>query len=64
MLVIQRAEGQSLILTLGGVEIEIKVLESRSTKAKIGIQAPADVFVERKETRESRKAAGNDQTCN
>jgi carbon storage regulator len=53
MLVIRRSEGESLLLS-GGVEI--KVLEAGARKVILGIDAPPEVVVLRKEVAETGQA--------
>jgi carbon storage regulator len=53
MLVIRRAEGESILLS-GGVEI--RVLEAGPRKVVLGITAPAEVVVLRKEVAEAGEA--------
>jgi carbon storage regulator len=52
MLVIRRRAGQSVIIG-GGIEIE--VIEAGSGRVKLGIRAPRDVVVLRKEIAETRE---------
>ncbi len=52
MLVIRRRAGQSVII---GGEIEIEVIEAGSGRVKLGIRAPRDVVVLRKEIAETRE---------
>ncbi len=53
MLVIRRAEGESILLS-GGVEI--RVLEAGPRKVVLGIDAPDEVIVLRKEVAEAGEA--------
>ena len=46
MLVIRRRPGETLLI---GDEIEIEILETGSSHVKLGIKAPKDVLVLRKE---------------
>jgi len=46
MLVLTRKQGESILI---GEEIEIKIIEVSKNEVKIGIQAPKDVKVIRKE---------------
>ncbi len=46
MLVLSRKKGESVII---GDNIEIKILETKEGKVKLGISAPRDVSVLRKE---------------
>jgi carbon storage regulator len=46
MLVIRRRAGQSLLI---GESIEIEIIEVASTKVKLGIRAPKEILVLRKE---------------
>ena len=47
MLIITRKRGESIII--GENSIEIKVLEMHGNQVRIGVQAPTDVSVHRKE---------------
>lgn len=53
MLVIRRSEGESILLSGG---IEIRVLETGARKVVLGIAAPAEVAVLRKEVAEAGRA--------
>jgi carbon storage regulator len=53
MLVIRRSEGESILLSGG---IEIRVLESGPRKVVLGIAAPQEVVVLRKEVAETGEA--------
>ena len=53
MLVIRRSEGESLLLS-GGVEI--RVLEAGHKKVVLGIDAPPEIVVLRKEVAEAAQA--------
>ena len=48
MLVIRRRTGQSLLI---GPDVEIDVLEASSSRVKLGIRAPRQVLVLRKEAK-------------
>jgi carbon storage regulator len=48
MLVIRRRPGETLLI---GDEIEIEILETGSSQVKLGIRAPKEVIVLRKEIR-------------
>ncbi len=53
MLILNRKEGQSVIITTDeGEEIEISVLEISGKYAKLGFSAPESVGVDRKEVNE------------
>ena len=60
MLVITRKEGESIMI---GDEIEIIVIEYKDNRARIGIKAPRDVPVDRREIREkiSRISKSNEE---
>ncbi len=53
MLVIRRSEGESILLSGG---IEIRVLETAARKVVLGIAAPAEIAVLRKEVAEAGRA--------
>ncbi len=58
MLVLSRKTGESILL---GDDIEVKILESKDGRVKVGIEAPRSVSVIRKEvlgTIEANKEAG------
>lgn len=50
MLILNRKEGESIII---GDNIEIRILEIQDGKIKIGIEAPKEVTILRKEVYES-----------
>jgi len=57
MLVVRRREGESLVI---GEDIEVVILEAGPNRVKLGIMAPREVLVFRKElelTREQNRAA-------
>ena len=53
MLVITRKLGESFFI---GDNVEIRILELRSDKAKIGIEAPKEINVARKELLETKNS--------
>ncbi len=63
MLILNRKEGQSIVITTeAGEEIELSILEIKGKYAKVGIQAPATVTVDRKEVSERKKGGeGNEK---
>ena len=52
MLVIRRRPGESIVI---GAGVEIEVLESSSGRVKLGIRAPREVLVMRKEVQDTRE---------
>lgn len=52
MLVIRRRAGEAIVLPDG---VEIHVLEISGSRVKLGVVAPAHVFVVRKEAEEARR---------
>jgi carbon storage regulator CsrA len=63
MLILNRKESQSIVITTeAGEEIELSILEIKGKYAKVGIQAPATVTVDRKEVSERKKGGeGNEK---
>jgi carbon storage regulator len=60
MLILNRKEGQSVVITTEtGEEIEVDILEIKGKYAKLGFKAPKTVSVDRKEVHE-RKKGGNE----
>ncbi|MGI6112690.1 MAG: carbon storage regulator CsrA [Mahellales bacterium] len=57
MLVLTRKTGESLII---GDNIELQVIEIQGDKVKLGINAPRDVSILRKELREEIKQANKE----
>ncbi len=60
MLVLSRQRDESIII---GDNVQITIVDIRGDKVRLGIEAPADISVHRKEVfdaiqRENRKAAG------
>jgi carbon storage regulator len=49
MLVVTRKAGDAIVIDVRGVEVEIHVVSVGSAKTKIGVDAPKDVVVLRKE---------------
>ncbi len=62
MLILNRKEGQSVIITTdAGEEIEISILEIKGKYAKLGFTAPVSVGVDRKEVSERKKGEDKDE---
>jgi carbon storage regulator CsrA len=63
MLILNRKETQSIVITTeAGEEIELSILEIKGKYAKVGIQAPSTVTVDRKEVHERKKGGeGNEK---
>lgn len=57
MLVLTFREDEDLYITLNGVEVKIKVVQTRLNKTKLGVTAPEEVRVERAIVRKKRKAS-------
>jgi carbon storage regulator len=56
MLVLSRHSDESIVITIpGGEEIEIIVVDIRGDKVRLGVQAPKEVPVHRKEVHEAIK---------
>lgn len=50
MLVVTRGPGQTLLLTLpDGKTIELAILSVRGRRVKVGVDAPTDITIERRE---------------
>ena len=49
MLVLDRKAQQSIILNYDGIIVEIKVIEVQRDRVKIGISAPKEIVILRKE---------------
>ncbi len=58
MLILTRRVNETLIID---EKIEITVLQTRGNQVRIGIQAPRDVLVHRKEVVQERKAQSKDE---
>lgn len=56
-LCISRKNSESVIATIGTLRIEVKVLEVRGDKVKLGFAAPRDVRIHREEIQRERDAA-------
>lgn len=52
MLVLSRKKGETVYVSVGGVEVEVCVVDIRGDKVRIGFEAPKDVTVLRSEVRE------------
>ncbi|MCY4143155.1 MAG: carbon storage regulator CsrA [Gammaproteobacteria bacterium] len=59
MLILTRRVNETLIID---EKIEITVLQTRGNQVRIGIQAPRDVLVHRKEVVQERKAQSKDES--
>ena len=59
MLVLTRRENESIIIDGG---IEITVLQVRGRKVRLGINAPKDISVHRREVHEAIQSANNQKT--
>ena len=55
MLVLQRRLGESIVIGEGPDMITVEVVELHGGRLKLGINAPSDVKVDRKEVRESKE---------
>ena len=53
MLVLTRKIGESIIVTVGGVEIKIKLVKTSKGNARIGIDAPNEAVIVREELEKS-----------
>ena len=49
MLVLERREGEAVILTIGETRIRIEIDRARDGRAKVAIDAPQEVNIEREE---------------
>lgn len=49
MLVLTRGKSQIVVVEIGGLRMELTVLEVRGDKVKLGFQAPAEFTIDRKE---------------
>jgi len=54
MLVLSRKAEERIILTVGGIEISLVVVDIRGDKARLGIDAPASVIIDRQEVHEAK----------
>ncbi len=53
MLVLSRKVGQQIVVALGDQEVTIEVLKNRGNGVQLGIQAPIEVAVHRREVWDS-----------
>jgi len=49
MLVLVRGKSQVVIVEIGGLKMELTVLDVRGDKVKLGFKAPAEFAIDRKE---------------
>jgi carbon storage regulator len=49
MLVLSRKQDERVIISVGGVKLDILVVDIRGDKVRLGIQAPPEVIVHREE---------------
>lgn len=63
MLVLSRHKGEDVLIQVGEVVIEVKLVEIRGDKARLGIDAPSHVVVHRREIYEAiqRERSGEDE---
>ena len=59
MLVLSRRRGESIVIPLAEGDVTITVLEVRGDRVRLGIDAPRDVPIHRRETLASIRAGGN-----
>lgn len=57
MLVLTFKENEDLFLTVNGVEIKIKVVQTNQKKTKLGVEAPKEVEVTRGNARNKKRAS-------
>ncbi|QDT07968.1 Carbon storage regulator [Rubripirellula lacrimiformis] len=62
MLVLSRHKGESIVI--GGGLIEIVVTEIRGDKVRIGVKAPRDVVIDRREVHEIKVARASSSIQN
>ena len=55
MLVLSRKKNESIVI---GDGITVHAVEIRGDKVRLGIEAPADVLIDRKEVREAKISSG------
>ena len=53
MLVLSRKVGQQIVVALGGQEVTIEVLKNRGKGVSLGVKAPAEVAIHRREVWEN-----------
>ena len=58
MLVLSRERNEEIVITVRGLEIIVGVAEIHSNKVRIGIDAPREVTINRREVHESIKREG------
>lgn len=49
MLVLSRHRNEKIIITCGGINIDIIIVDIRGDKVRVGIQAPNEVSIHREE---------------
>lgn len=49
MLVLTRGKSQIVVVEIGGLKMELTVLDVRGDKVKLGFKAPAEFSIDRKE---------------
>jgi len=59
MLVLSRQEGESIMI---GPDIEVCVIDVRGDKVKLGIRAPSDIQIDRREIYEQKRQQSQNQT--
>lgn len=62
MLLLTRRIGESIMITFGAETAKVTLLEMRGNQARLGIQAPATVIVDREEIASRRRKNRNEDS--
>lgn len=57
MLALTRKRHEEIIVSFGGVDVVVSVVEIRSDKVRLGFEATPEVTIDRREVREAKLAA-------
>ncbi len=57
MLALERKNGEKILLRVAGLEIVVQLVRSSNKRAKIGIEAPREVFIIRSEIADLQRKA-------
>ena len=57
MLILSRLKGEKIVIRCGEAEVIVTLTESHSHRARIGIEAPREVQIDREEVYEAKRKA-------
>lgn len=63
MLVLSRKTGEQIVVALGDQEVTIEVIKNQGKNVRLGVQAPPEVAVHRREVWDNIVAADQEADC-